>query len=139
MKLSVKSDYAIRAVFGLAVSFHAGKPRRVDDIADEFNIPPNYLVQILIELKSKRIVRSHRGRVGGYSLACPPSEITLGDILRCIHGAVYDTPALNDPNCPRIIKNAWTRIKEAAENTADDIDFQKLLDQSSKVGNIYYI
>ena len=52
VKLSVKSDYAARAVLGLARQYHKGVTVRAEDLAAEQGIPVNYLVQILIELKS---------------------------------------------------------------------------------------
>jgi Rrf2 family cysteine metabolism transcriptional repressor len=69
-------------------------------------VPPNYLVQILIELKSQNIARSVRGKQGGYLLARAPSEITMGGVLRCVHGQVFDTPALSDANCPPKLRRA---------------------------------
>src|SRR5688572_33467251 len=62
VKLSVKSDYAARAVLGLARHFQSGESLKAEELADSFGIPANYLVQILIELKSQQIVRSVRGR-----------------------------------------------------------------------------
>ena len=67
MKLSVKSDYATRAVLALARRAHTGAPVTVESLAEEHHIPPSYLVQILLELKAQGIVRSHRGKGGGYS------------------------------------------------------------------------
>ncbi len=61
MKLSVKSDYAARAVLGLARQYASSAAVRAEDLAQEQGIPVNYLVQILIELKSAQIVRSLRG------------------------------------------------------------------------------
>ncbi len=69
MKLSVKSDYAARAVLALARRAHTGVPIPVETLAEDHHIPPSYLVQILLELKAQRIVRSHRGKEGGYQLA----------------------------------------------------------------------
>ena len=100
MKLSVKSDYAARAVLWLAQHYGDGVARRVEDLASEEYIPANYLVQILIELKSKQIVKSQRGKDGGYLLARPPADITLGDVIRCMHGQVFDSTALADSRCP---------------------------------------
>jgi Rrf2 family protein len=128
VKLSVKSDYAARAVLGLARQYPSGEARRAEDLADEFDVPANYLVQILIELKSRRIVRSVRGKEGGYLLARPPSEITLGDVLRCVHGQVFDTPALSDANCPPELRQAWQQVQQALNDTADAINFQQLAD-----------
>lgn len=139
MKLSVKSDYAARAVLALARHHPTGEAQRVEDLAREYAIPSNYLVQILIELKSRNIVRSVRGKEGGYLLARSPAEITLGDILRCVHGHVFDTPALSDAECPPELKGAWRKLQEALETAADSIQFQQLLEQSSGKDHLYYI
>lgn len=139
MKLSAKSDYAARAVIGLARRFQSGDSIRVEDLAAEQGIPPNYLVQILIELKSQQIVKSVRGKEGGYLLARPPAEITMADVLRCVHGEVFDSPALNDPQCPAELRAAWKKIQRAVEEAAGSINFQKLLDQSADKEKMYYI
>lgn len=139
MKLSVKSDYAARAVLTLA-KFHAtGRALRVEDVAGSQGVPANYLVQILIELKAQGIVRSLRGKEGGYLLAKPPGEITLGDILRAVHGTLFDTPALSDPECPAELRSAWQQLQQAIKTAADSITFQQLLDQSSEKDKMYYI
>ena len=66
MKLSVKSDYAARAVLGLAQHYPERAALRMEDVADEQGVPPKYLPQILIELKARGIVRSVRGKEGGH-------------------------------------------------------------------------
>jgi Rrf2 family transcriptional regulator, cysteine metabolism repressor len=139
VKLSVKSDYAARAVLGLARHYSGGAALRVEDLAAEQAIPGNYLIQILIELKAQGIVRSLRGKEGGYLLAKPPAEITLGDVLRAVHGAVFDTPALSDQECPPELRRAWKRLKETLEGAADAITFQRLLEESSEKEKMYYI
>lgn len=139
MKLSVKSDYAARAVLALARQYHTGSAVRVEAIADEQGIPANYLVQILIELKAQQIVRSLRGKEGGYLLARPPGAITMGDILRCIHGEVFDSSALHDPNCAVELREAWKRLQVTMNETADAITFQQLLDRSADKEKMYYI
>ena len=139
MKLSVKSDYAARAVAGLTRHYHTGQAQAAEALALEFGIPPNYLVQILIELKSNQIVKSVRGKAGGYLLARPPAEITLGDILRAIHGEVFDSPALHDPGCPSELRHAWKRLQTELEKTANAINFQQLLEENSDKAKMYYI
>ncbi|MBI3877147.1 MAG: Rrf2 family transcriptional regulator [Verrucomicrobia bacterium] len=139
MKLSVKSDYATRAVLELCRHHHTGQSQRVEDIASAHGLPPNYLVQILIELKAQRIVKSVRGKEGGYLLARAPADISLGDVLRCVHGQVFDTPALSDPNCPPELREAWEKLRDAMTRTADSITFQQLLDQSADKSKMYYI
>src|SRR6202789_1960225 len=139
MKLSAKSDYAARAVIGLARHYQSGESVRVEDLAEQQGIPSNYLVQILIELKSQQIVKSLRGKEGGYLLARSPAEITLADVLRCVHGQVFDSPALTDPHCPPELRAAWQKLQTAMDTTAESINFQKLLDQSADKEKMYYI
>ena len=137
--MSVKSDYAARAVLGLARHWPDVCARRVEELAAEQGVPANYLVQILIELKAKHIVKSQRGKDGGYRLARSPAEISLGDILRAVHGQVFDSPGLSDLQCPPELRSAWKKLQKALENTADNITFQQLLDESADKGKMYYI
>ena len=139
MKLSVKSDYAARAVLGLARHFPTGSAIRVEDLAAEQSVPANYLVQILIELKAQGLVRSLRGKEGGYLLAKPPGEISLGDVLRAAHGAVFDTPALTDAECAPELRRAWQKLQQTVESAANSISFQQLLDESPDKAKMYYI
>jgi len=139
VKLSVKSDYAARAVLALARHFPTGVALRVEDIAAEQGVPANYLVQILIELKAQGIAKSIRGKEGGYLLARAPAEISLGDVLRAVHGQVFDTPALSDPNCPPELRRAWKRLQRDMETTANDATFQRLIEESAAKEKMYYI
>jgi Rrf2 family protein len=85
MRMSAKAEYAVRAMTQLA-SVPAGVLVKTDDLARSQGIPPQFLVDILSDLRADRLVRSHRGRDGGYELARPASEISIADVLRCIDG-----------------------------------------------------
>ncbi len=139
MKLSVKSDYAARAVLGLARHWPGGTAVRVETLAAEQGVPANYLVQILIELKAQGLARSVRGKEGGYLLARPAAEITLGDVLRAVHGTIFDSPALTDPSCPPELQAAWRKLRHTLESAADAINFQQLLEDGSEKSRMYYI
>lgn len=139
MKLSVKSDYAARAVLGLARHQSGGEALKVEDLAGEFGIPANYLVQILIELKAHQIVKSVRGKDGGYLLARAPAEITLADVLRAVHGEVFDSPALADPECPAELRKGWKFLQKTLDHAAASLTFQGLLEESRAKDKMYYI
>ena len=126
VKLSVKSDYAMRAVLDLARAHPSGEVQRVE-------------VQILLELKARGLVRSVRGKEGGYRLAKPPAEITFGDVLRGIHGEVFATPALSNGKCPPELHRAWSRLKTAAENASDAVNFQQLVEEGAEKERMFYI
>ena len=139
MKLTVKSDYAVRAVYGLARHYSEPAACCAEDLAGEQGIPVNYLVQILIELKSAQIVKSLRGKEGGYRLARLPADITLADVLRCVQGQLFESPALGDPKCPPELRAAWKKLQRALDTTAEEINFQQLLDASAEREKMYYI
>lgn len=139
MKLTVKSDYATRAVLELARTAELGNARRVEELAQAAGVSGNYLVQILIELKSRGIVKSVRGKEGGYLLARKPEEITLGDVLRCVHGEIFESPAIADAGCPEPLRLAWKNLREAAARAADGIDFRSLVEQGTGKEEMYYI
>jgi Rrf2 family protein len=85
MRMSAKAEYAVRAMTQLA-SVDGGGVVKTDDLAKAQGIPAQFLVDILSELRTDRLVRSHRGRDGGYELARPATEISIADVLRCIDG-----------------------------------------------------
>ena len=85
MRMSAKAEYAVRAMIQLATA-EEGAVVKTDDLAKAQGIPPQFLVDILSDLRTDRLVRSHRGRDGGYELARPATDISIADVLRCIDG-----------------------------------------------------
>ena len=85
MRMSAKAEYAVRAMVQLA-TVDEGTLVKTDDLATAQGIPPQFLVDILSALRTDRLVRSHRGRDGGYTLARAAAEISIADVLRCIDG-----------------------------------------------------
>jgi len=85
MRMSAKAEYAVRAMIQLA-TVDDGVRVKTEELAQAQGIPPQFLVDILSDLRTDRLVRSHRGREGGYELARPGSEISIADVLRCIDG-----------------------------------------------------
>ncbi|MFO0000065.1 MAG: RrF2 family transcriptional regulator, partial [bacterium] len=85
MKLSRKSDYALRALFSLVANQNE-RPVSVRELAEWNDIPRRFLEQIMLELKSQGWVQSVPGRDGGFLLAKPPSAITMGEVVRHFDG-----------------------------------------------------
>ena len=135
----MKSDYAARAVLGLARHYPSKAALRVEDLAAGMNAPPKYLVLILNELQGQGIVRGIRGKGGGYLLARAPGEISLGDVLRAVDGTIFDAPGLNDAGCPPELRRAWHKLQQAMVETADAVTFQQLLEESGERDRMYYI
>lgn len=97
MRMSAKAEYAVRAMTQLAAAPPGGVVK-TDELARAQAIPAQFLVDILSDLRADRLVRSHRGRDGGYELARPPERISVADVLRCIDGplaSVRDIPLVD--------------------------------------------
>lgn len=87
MKLSNKGRYGVRALFDIA--FHNdGRPTQIREIAEREMIPMRFLEQIFQDLKKAGLIGSKRGPRGGYHLARPAEEISLGDVIRALEGPV---------------------------------------------------
>ncbi|HYU59551.1 MAG TPA: Rrf2 family transcriptional regulator [Solirubrobacterales bacterium] len=84
MRVSAKSDYAVRAAIELAAAGEG--PVKGDRISEAQDIPLRFLENILGELKHAGLVQSQRGQEGGYWLNRPPGEVTLADIIRAVDG-----------------------------------------------------
>jgi len=85
MKISKKGLYAIEALTYLAKNYDKGViPIHV--IAEDEDIPKKFLEQILLTLKNAAILKSEKGKEGGYRLRYHPKELTLGKVIRLIDG-----------------------------------------------------
>ena len=85
MRVSAKTDYAIRAALELAAAEDA-RPIKGERIATAQSIPLRFLENILMQLRHAGLVESRRGAEGGYRLAKPAADITLADVIRAIDG-----------------------------------------------------
>jgi Rrf2 family protein len=139
VKLSVKTDYATRAVLGLAQHYPAGIALPAETLAAAQGAPGKFLIQILVELKAQGIVRSVRGVAGGFLLARPPAEITLAEVLEAVDGPLFDAPALSAKDCPPELRRAWERMRQSLESAANSVTFQQLLEEGAAKEKMYYI
>jgi Rrf2 family protein len=85
VRVSAKTDYAIRAALELAAA-PDDKPVKGERIATAQAIPLRFLENILMQLRHAGLVDSRRGADGGYRLARPAAEVTLADVIRAIDG-----------------------------------------------------
>lgn len=90
MKISRKVEYACRVLAQLSRSYGTTRMPHIDDLASAEDVPANYLVQILNELRSAGLIESRRGKQGGYLLARPAEEISVADIFRAIDGELLE-------------------------------------------------
>src|SRR5580700_6082230 len=104
MRVSAKAEYACVAMPELAASYNDPQPVRIKTIAEAQGIPPRFLVQILLQLKTAGLVASVRGAAGGYQLARPPEAISLAAVVNAIDDRnLAPRSALSDINRSRAI------------------------------------
>lgn len=129
MNISVKSEYALKAVFDLASQYLAISrgtgtmgPVKIADIARRQKIPQKFLELILAGLKQSGFVDSRRGAEGGYLLARSPDSITVGEVLRAVENVKSNSRANHaDP-----FSDIWRRVDSAVSDVLDQTTFAEL-------------
>lgn len=117
MKISAKSDYAVRAAAELAAA-EPGRPVKAEALATAQGIPANFLENILAALRNAGVVRSQRGAEGGYLLARPAATVTLADVIRAVDGplAAVRGEAPEDqayPGAATEVPRIWIAVRAA--------------------------
>jgi len=87
MRLSTRSKYGLRALMDMAARSDENATR-LKDLAKRNNIPVKFLEQIFLALRNSGVVHSQVGAHGGYTLARPATQITLGEVIRVLDGTI---------------------------------------------------
>ena len=112
MKISVKVDYACRVMAELARLHDSGELARIEHLAETEAVPANFLAQILLDLRDHGLISSRRGNRGGYTLARPPEEISLYDILMAVEGQCLQLSGNFKGRSGRRLKQVWEEISK---------------------------
>ncbi len=115
MQFTKAEEYGMQGVLHLA---DKGKDEvtPLSEISEARDIPEKFLAKIFQSLSRSGILRSHRGVRGGFTLAKPPSEITVKDVLEAIQGPYHLTKCIPDPgSCPRSDSCAMRTLLVTAE------------------------
>jgi Rrf2 family protein len=98
MKLSTRARYALRLMVDLAVQSDADESISLAAVAGRTGLSRGYLEQLALALRNARLVRSTAGRKGGYRLARPANEITIGEIVESTIGPISVVDCVDDPD-----------------------------------------
>lgn len=140
MKLSAKTEYACLAMLELAARFQSDEPVRVREIADAHQIPSQFLVQILLQLKNAGLVASTRGAAGGYRLLAPPRDISLWDVVAAMEGTRGETATAASSSYAAALAEAWRDVGCLQQDALSTVTFADLLDRATLgVEGMYYI
>jgi Rrf2 family protein len=96
MRLTKRSEYALRALIDLGIAREAGHPMlQISELARWENLPIKFLEQILVELKSHGYLDSKRGKNGGYFIKKPTDTIKIGTVVRQLEGPLAPIPCVS--------------------------------------------
>jgi len=123
MRISVKGEYALQALFDLA-THNSGDPIRIHDIAQRQKIPQKFLELILASLKQAGFVESRRGAEGGYLLARSPDAITVGEVLRFVESADGKSRTRRRAETP--FTDMWRHVDDSISGIVDHTNFAEL-------------
>ena len=144
MLVSTKGRYALRTMVDLAIHGD-GEPVKIKDIANRQGISGKYLEQIISILSRAGFVRSIRGNQGGYYLARPSSDYTVGSILRITEGSLAPVDCLSgDKNpCTRqrdcVTLRLWRELDEAISGVVDKYTLEDLVQWQKSMKDNYVI
>ena len=132
MRFSAKEQYAIRALVEL-VGYHGQGPVPLRRVAAAQDISLAYLEQIVAPLREAGLLESRRGAYGGYSLTRTPAQITVGDVLRVVDGAIVPVPCVSPEGCCAretgcSTRFVWERVRSSLVETLDGITLADLVD-----------
>src|SRR5436190_18515044 len=143
MKLSLRGEYALRAMLVLARDYQQNDTVvRIQEISERQNIPKRFLEQILNDLKSARIVESKRGVAGGYRLRRAPQQVTLAEIVRHIEGPLAPVSCVSEKfyekcSCPDetrcAIRSVMKEVRDAIAQQMERTTLADLAERSRKL------
>jgi Rrf2 family cysteine metabolism transcriptional repressor len=140
MKLSVRGEYALRALLVLGLNYNQPVVR-IQTISEQQKIPKRFLEQILNDLRSAGIVQSRRGVAGGYRLARRPEEIPLAVAVRHIEGALAPVSCVSERfyekcSCPDesrcAIRSVMKEVREAVVKIMERVTVADLCERARR-------
>jgi Rrf2 family protein len=129
VRVSAKADYAIRA--GVELAAAGDGPTKGERIAQAQSIPPNFLENILVDLRNAGLVASRRGADGGYWLARPADEISLADVIRAVDGPLANVRGIRseqleyEGNAERL-RDVWVAVRASLRGVLENVTLADL-------------
>ncbi len=125
MRVSAKTDYALRAAVELAAT-GGGGPVKGEKLATSQSIPLRFLENILLQLRHAGIIESRRGADGGYKLARAPEDITLADVIRAIDGPLAGVSGqrpetLDFKGSSEPLREVWVAVRASLRSVLEQV------------------
>jgi Rrf2 family protein len=140
MQLPIKAHYATVAMLALAQSFESGQPLTARAIADDHEIPPQFLVQILQQLRAAGMISSTRGSSGGFRLERDPSTISLADVIEAVCPASQTSTPRSSSSLGQVAQEVWNELSLIEKQHLQELKLSELCQRAeSTAESMLYI
>jgi Rrf2 family protein len=133
IKISSKGHYSLRILM-LMASQPQGRMFTKHQIATAETVPSAYVQQLMTRLRTAGFVNSHRGKVGGFTLARPSDGITVADVLKATEGRVSPAPCMGTKKCDRQhycpARDMWMNAAKLAEDYFSGVTLAALVERA---------
>ena len=132
MRVSAKSDYALRALIELAARADSG-PVSAEELGRAQEIPHNFLQAILADLRRAGIVISQRGQAGGWRMARPPEDVSVADVIRAVDGPLVSVYGLRPEavaynESAQVLQHVWIAARSSLRDVFEKVSIKALAD-----------
>ena len=136
MKLSTKGRYGARLMLDLALHYGKGS-LLLKDVAKRQEISEKYLGHLILPLKAAGLINATRGAHGGYTLAKPPQNITLEEVIRAVEGNLAVVECVSTPRiCHRVdfcvTRDIWSLMSEKITEILDSTTLQDMVNRQGE-------
>jgi len=132
MRVSAKSDYALRALIEMAGRAD-GRAVSAEELGRLQDIPHGFLQAILADLRRAGVVMSQRGQSGGWRMGRPASEVSVADVIRAVDGplvSVYGLrpEAVSYNDSADVLQHVWIAARSSLREVFEEVSIQQLSD-----------
>jgi len=130
VRVSAKTDYAVRALLELAVA--GDGPVKGERLAESQAIPLKFLENILTDLRHAGIIRAQRGAEGGYWLARDPGDVTVGEVIRAVDGPLASVRGEAPENvayegAAQNLRTVWVALRASMRSVVDEVTLEDVV------------
>ncbi|MGQ0467332.1 MAG: RrF2 family transcriptional regulator [Sporichthyaceae bacterium] len=134
MRISAKVDYAVRALIEIAGG-PAGVPRSAEAISAAQDIPRDFLLSVLADLRRAGILASQRGQAGGWLLVPPPGEVSVADVIRAVDGPLVSVHGrapedVSYRGSAEALQQVWIAVRVGLRQVLEEVTVAHLMDKT---------
>ncbi len=132
MRVSAKSDYALRALIEMA-GREDGRAVSAEELGRLQDIPHGFLQAILADLRRAGVVMSQRGQSGGWRMGRAPAEVSVADVIRAVDGPLVSVYGLRPEavtynDSAEVLQHVWIAARSSLREVFEEVSIQQLAD-----------